>query len=437
VWALLLLAVLVLVSVLAAPSGVPVRDEPDFLVLAERLLAGWYADASPDADPRLFLWHGPGLPALLAPLVAAGVPLELLRLTGALLIWAALLLFYRLARRDVAERAALLWTGALALYLPFYAVLRQLQKEPLAMFLLCLAAFTLTRGLRAGRAADLVGAGACLAALAMVRLEYGWVIIGVLVLALGWWAVGRAKAQARRLAAAAAVALALCAPWLGYTATLMDEPLAWSSSSGLSLYWMSPTGNGETGGWHSPASVATDAYLSPYRPFFARVQRLPPAEQDRVLREAAVRNIRAEPLLYARNVAANASRMVTGVPSSAGWTPAVTFGLIAVNGLLLAALASGFVRLRRRAGSTPPEVVAVGLLVACSIGVHLAASASPRMLTPVVPLLAWLALQGRLAAVTSARSGVPSPRARRRGGSRPAARPRTIRTAGRSPTGRP
>jgi hypothetical protein len=71
VWALLLLAVLVLVSVLAAPSGVPVRDEPDFLVLAERLLAGWYADASPDADPRLFLWHGPGLPALLAPLVAA------------------------------------------------------------------------------------------------------------------------------------------------------------------------------------------------------------------------------------------------------------------------------------------------------------------------------------------------------------------------------
>jgi len=437
VWALLLLAVLVLVAVLSAPPGTAVRDEPDFLVLAERLLEGRYADAAPDADPRLFLWHGPGLPALLAPLVAAGLPLELLRLTGPLLVWAALVAFYRLVRRDLPARAALVWTGVLALYVPFYAVLRQLQKEPLAMLLLVLAALALTRGLRSGRARDLLVAGASLAALAMVRLEYGWVIIALLALALGWWALGRAKVQARRLAAVAATALVLCVPWLGYTSTLTGEPLSWSTSSGLSLFWMSPTGHGETGAWHSPAKVATDAYLRPYRPFFARLARLSPLEQERVLRRAAIRNIRAEPLLYARNIAANVSRLVTGVPSSAGSTPVVVAALVVVNGALLAALAGAVVQLRRRRGSTPPEVVAVALLAACSIGVHLVASASPRMLTPVVPLLVWLVLQGRLAGVTSARSGAPSRRARPPGGSPPAGSRRTTRTAARSPTGRP
>jgi 4-amino-4-deoxy-L-arabinose transferase-like glycosyltransferase len=395
--AVLLLAVLVLAGVVGQPSAAPVRDEPDLLAAAQRLLAGGYADTAPGADARAFLWHGPGLPALLAPLVAADVPLWGMRLTGPLLLWAALLAVYRLLRRQVAERRALLWTGALALYLPFYAVLRQLQKEPLTTLLLVLAVLALTRGVASGRRRDLAGAGAALAAVSMVRLEYGWVVLALLALALGWWAVGRAKAHARRLAAASAVALALCVPWLAYTQALTGQPLYWSSASGLSLYWMSPTGPGETGEWHSPEKVAVQPQLRPYRPFFADLERLAPLEQDRVLREVAQRNVRAHPLLSARNLAANVARLLTNAPTSAGIAPGVVAALIVVNGILLAALITGAVRLRRRPGPVPPEVVAVALLAGCSIAVHLVGSASPRMLTPVVPLLVWLALQGRLA----------------------------------------
>jgi 4-amino-4-deoxy-L-arabinose transferase-like glycosyltransferase len=388
-----LLVLLLGFGLLGQSPPVPVRDEPSFLAGAHRLLAGEYADTSATADPRDFLWHGLGLPAVLAPLVEAGLPLPLMRLlAGPLLLWAALLAFHRLLRRDLGERAAVAWTWALGLYAPFYAFLRQLQKEPLAILLVALALLALTRAVTDGRRRDVVAAGAALAALAMVRLEYGWVLVGLLVLGLRWGAVARARASALRLAAVAATGLALCLPWLGYTHAHTGQVGYWSSSGGLSLYWMSPTGPGQTGEWHSPRKVRSDAYLARYRPFFARVERLSPLEQDAMLRRAALDNIRADPARYVAHLAANTGRLVFHAPTTAPPKPGAAAGLIAFNVLLLAAVGWAAVRLRRR-GPAPPAVVAVALLAACSVGVHLVASASPRMLMPVVPMLVWLVVQ--------------------------------------------
>ena len=393
----ILLLLLVLYGLLGQAPPVAIRDEVSFLSGSQRLLDGFYADQAANANPRNYLWHGPGLPVLLAPLVAADLPLSLMRVViGPLLLWVALVAFYRLLRRDLPQRAAVIWTCALAAYVPFYPFLRQLQKEPLAILLVTLAMLAFTRGMATGRVREIAGAGAALAALVMVRLEYGWVLIAMLALALGWWVVGRHKPQARRLAAATAIGLALCTPWLAYTHALTGRALYWNSSSGLSLYWMSPTGPGQTGEWHSPRTVRDDAAYERYKPFFARVARLQPLEQDDVLRTEAVRNIRSAPTKYARNVAANTGRLFFSVPDTTARRPAVIAGLIVFNTLLLGAVVLAAVRLRRHRGSIPPAVVAVALLATCSIGVHLFASASPRMLMPVIPMLMWLVVQSRL-----------------------------------------
>ena len=383
-----LLVLYVVAGIVAQPGPQAVRDEPALLAAAERLLDGQLAGTGTDPDQRAYLWHGPGLVALLAPLVAAGAPLDVMRLLGPLLLGAAVLVFHRLLREHLAPRPALLWTYALGLYAPFLIVVGTIQKEPLAVLLVVCGMLALSRGLRTGRPLPLAAAGLALAALVMVRLEYGWVAVALLATAVATLALRR-DAVARRLVAAAVVAVLGCVPWLAYTHRETGEPLYWGSSSGLSLFWMSPTLPGETGQWHSPVRVFRDPALASYRPLFRRLDEVHPLESDRVLRRLATENIRADPLAYARNLAANAGRLLFWAPMRS----ARPWGLVALcvvfNGLLLVAVGRAARRLWRRRADRPPETVAFALFAAVAVAVHLPPSASPRMLLPVVPVLVW------------------------------------------------
>ena len=87
-----------------------------------------------DADPASpDLWFGPGLPALLAPLVAVGAPVSVLRLTSVFVLFAAVLLMYVLARERWGPRVGLLAAYAFGLYLPFFNLLSNLHSEVLAV----------------------------------------------------------------------------------------------------------------------------------------------------------------------------------------------------------------------------------------------------------------------------------------------------------------
>src|SRR5579871_2246859 len=238
-----------LVSVLQPhPAG---TDEPTYIGYAKNLTHGRYAQPH-TLNGSAFLWHGPGLPAFLAPLVALHAPLWLMRvLAGPVLMFAALCVFHALARLYVSERTALLSTYGLALYLPFFTVIGDIYVEPLATLCLTLAVFFLVRG---GRL-DHCWAGVALAALALGRVEYGYVLAAALLLSGAWLVVLRRSPAARRATIAAAVALLLCTPWLGYTYSLTHKPFYWGNSGGDSLYWMSAPGN--LGDWHSGTEVFT------------------------------------------------------------------------------------------------------------------------------------------------------------------------------------
>jgi len=394
VTALRLLPLLLLylaVCAIGQPGPEPVRDEAFLLsYVRDYVLTGAYIDPGAVADRRMFLWHGHGLPLVLAAPVALGLPLGALRFTGPLLLWGALLAFHALVDPRLGPRRALAATYALGLYAPFATVLMAVHKEPLAILAVVLALLGLARGLgEQGRWWHLAGAGGALGALTMVRLEYGWVLMALLGAALAWWALRRPAPVARRLAAVCALALVLCVPWLAHTHAITGRVAYWGTSAGLSLYWMSPTTPGATGTWHRPEAVAGETALRAHRPLFASLP-ADPVARDLALRRVAVANVRAHPLAYARNLGANASRLFFLWPMEPPRRAPVVASAVVFNGALALGVMWAGRRLWRRRRTLPPETLAFVLFAALGIGVHVPPSAQPRMLLPLVPVLAWL-----------------------------------------------
>ncbi len=95
-----------------------------------------------------WLWHGPGVPLVLAPLLALGLPIEAIRiLLGPLVLFATVVVVYRVLLCHTPPRVALLGALALGLYAPAMQPLRTVHKEPLAMALVALALLLASRAL--------------------------------------------------------------------------------------------------------------------------------------------------------------------------------------------------------------------------------------------------------------------------------------------------
>lgn len=393
----LALLVPLLALYLAAWAFFPDRpdDEASYVALAERLTEGTYVtgddDALLDAAPESpDLWFGPGLPALLAPLAAVDAPLWAMRLTGPLLLFGAVLLFFVLARDTWGPGVGVVAAYAFGLYLPFLGLLSNLHSEVLAVFFVCAGMLCLARYVRSGRSAWLVPAGGAFAGLALTRVAYGWVLTVALAILGVAWLVRRAP-QAGRAAAVLALALALCVPWLAYTYAKTDRLFVWGNSGSLSLYWMASPYERDVGDWHQAHLVFSDPALEPHRAFFESLRGLTLAEQNAEIEREALRNIADHPAKYAENVLANAARMLFNTPySRTAWQANDLFYAVP-NVLLVAAAVLAVAFLVPRRGSLPSESLPFAVLAVAAFGLHLLVASYPRMLAPIVPLVVWFA----------------------------------------------
>ncbi len=413
VWLLPLLGVFIAASIAFDPGRAPTGDEGPLLAAAHRLLHGTYAAAG-TTNPVQFLWHGPGLPAFLAPLLALGLPLSELRLTSPLLMFIAVMLFYRLLRLRLSRRSALIGAYALGLYAPGYYVLGTVAKEPLALVLSVGALYGTARYVNGGRRRHAGLGGLSLAALVMTRVEYGWVIAIILVAGVLWWlytasrhspASERARI-ARRWVTVYALAMLACVPWLAYTYALTGHMFYWGNSGGLSLYWMSSPSPSQLGQWHSPATVFVDPALAAYRPLFWHLTTLSPLRSDLALQHLAIVHALAHPAKYALNVLANVGRTFLGFPFSFTLPAAVIAALVLINGALLVAVVISAAAVLRRRTPLPPESTPFLLFGLVGLAVHLLPTSEPRMVIPLMPVPIWLigqALSSRVAALGTAK----------------------------------
>jgi len=383
---------------LAAWAFFPARpdDEAAYVTLAHRLNDGFYVTGDQgallDADPTSpDLWFGPGLPALLAPLVALDLPVSVLRLTGPLLLFGAVLVFFLLARERWGPRVGLVGAYALGLYLPFLGLLSNLHSEVLAVFFVAIGMLSVSRLLERGGTTWLLLGGAAFAGLALTRVAYGWVLT-VSALVLVAHALLRRSRPSARGAAVLGLAVVLCVPWLAYTHEKTHRFFVWGNSGSLSLYWMTSPYEGDRGDWHQANLVFTDPDLQPHRAFFESLRGLTLAEQNAEIEREALRNIADHPARYAANVLANLSRMLVNAPySRTAWEPNDLFYALP-NLLLVAAVVASLVLLVPRRRACPPETGIFATFGSVAFTLHALVAAYPRMLAPIVPVVVWLAV---------------------------------------------
>lgn len=371
------------------------NDEPAYLAYAHNLPHMLESQMYHRFD---FLWHGPAFPGLLAPFVALHVPIALTRfIFGPVLLFATLCIFHGLARDTLpGRRTALIATYALAAYLPFFTTVGHLHVEVLAALCVMVATAFMVRAFRGGRR-DHVWAAIALAVLALSRVEFGYVLMAGLVLSLLWLVRHRDSVLARRSAAAAAIALVLCIPWLLYTHEVAGRTLYWGDAGGLQLYWMTAPDN--VGDWHTNHEAFTYPQLAAEARVLAPLQALTPAKRDARLEHIALSNIKAHPKHYLTNVVANVGRLLFNAPysyantSATGTSPtwgmmiyaipnAILIGLLALAGVV------GVAARRRVARYLVPFIVFAGL----AFVIHIPVAAYGRLLIPLVPLVVWVAL---------------------------------------------
>jgi 4-amino-4-deoxy-L-arabinose transferase-like glycosyltransferase len=369
-------------------------DEASYITLAERLTSGTYVagddDALLDADPSSpDLWFGPGFPVVLVPFVALDAPICVLRLTGPLLLFGAVLLFYLLGRDRWGARIALISAYGLGLYLPFWALLSNLHSEVLAILFVAGGMLAISRYLDCGGARYFAAGAGSLAGLALTRVAYGWVLTAVLVVLVLSWLFARSRVAAR-VAPMLAVALVLCVPWLVYTYSKTGRPFVWGNSGSLSLYWMASPYEGDLGDWRQADDVFTDSQLAAHREFFEGLRGLTLAEQNAEIEREALRNIFDHPLEYGKNIVANISRMLFNTPYSRTQQATNDVFYALPNALVVGAVALCLAVLLPRRRSLPPETGAFAVLAIAAFTLHALVATYPRMLMPVVPIVAWL-----------------------------------------------
>jgi hypothetical protein len=404
---LLLLPLFVAAKQLAASLSPASGDEPLYLFYAHRLLHGVFA--ARDGNDTHFLWHGPGLPALVAPLLEVHTPIWAIRLVGPAALFAACLGMYRLLCLYLAERPALIGTFAFALYWPFYPLLSSLWSEPVCVALITWFLTALVHALRRHGTRWSILAGVLFGALALTRVEFGWVIVLLLVASAGLAALARSP-ETGQLLTVTATAFVVCMPWLVYTHARSGQWLYWGNSGGLSLYWAAAPYAGDLGDWHSESDVRVMPDLAPHRRFFASLP-LDPVARDRKLQHQAITWIVHDPKQYVKNVVANVGRMTMNTPYS--FTPQKVTSLVysVPDSFLIAALLIlGVLALRVQPAEISFEDGVIAALAIAIFVEHALVSTYVRMFTLVVPFVYLFLVRAtvRVWAATGAAATLPA-----------------------------
>ena len=380
------------IPVVLGPGGGQLGDEPVYLYYARALVHGHYAEA----PSWSWISHGPGLPAVLTPLVAAHAPILAARIfVGPVVLFCAVVVFFRVADMLLDRMRALVCAYLFAAYWPFLPLLRSIHNEPLTVLLVVALAHRIAVWSRSRRRRDVVITGVILASLALVRVEFGYLLVLWIVIVAASLALRRRADVARYALASSVLALILCIPYLAYTQSVTHRFFYWSGSGGAQLYWMDTGRSQDEGDWHGRQEVFTNPNLAAHRALFREIEARPPEDWDTELQSAAFRNIRQHPLLYVRNLVLNDSRLVLNVPYSykpIKWPSILFYGV--ANLTLIVAAALSLLAIRRRRQPMPPMPLLLAWFSVTTFAIHTVVAALTQHLVPIVPALAALALYG-------------------------------------------
>jgi 4-amino-4-deoxy-L-arabinose transferase-like glycosyltransferase len=385
----LMLAVFLVYGVLGVlrHSEELIWDEARYLEYAMNFNQGFYVT---DKEPNFV--NGPGYPVLLMPFTGSAQAALGARLLNAVFMAGATGFIWLTVRRYAGAG----WAFSGAVLMAFHPTLVwmgfALMSEPLSVFLVTGFMWSFTHALRDRGWRWTVGAALFLGWLVLTRVFFGHVLMATAMLCLSLMLVRPWRQKLARALVILGGAFLLCTPYLAYTQAKTGQFLCWSTNSGELLYWMSSHHEGENGHWFGKRDVHSLPEVAPlHSEFYKEVHSRPILERERMFKEAAVRNFKANPARVAYNWACNLTRLAFGFPRSHQVEELRTITLILFNGpVIFMAAVAGLLGLWFWR-TVPVEVWLLMGFAAFYLGGSTLAPCLPRYFVLMVPVL-WLGI---------------------------------------------
>lgn len=302
-------------------------DEPQYRLLAQNLLHGFYALHVPD----FIIPVGPGYSIFLMPFIAMHLPLICIALMNSIFYYLSIVLLFKALRQILSFPITLIFSLYWALYFNSYRDMKIMLPEIFTSFLISLLIYCLIRAYNYkdsyySQKKYVFISGIVLGYLVLTKIVFGYVLI-VMIIGMGLlWIVRSKNTNYRRALGVLLIAFGIQSPYLIYTYHLTGNLLYWGTTGGDNLYWMSNPNEGEFGDWNplnpnrNPLIIKNQVY---YDSLKANHQKYIEESnkyiyysvaQDRVSKEIAVNNIKSLPVKFVQNCFSNIGRMLFDYP---------------------------------------------------------------------------------------------------------------------------
>ncbi len=333
------LALYILLVFLIEPHRTILRgDESRYLDNAVSLLNGYYSPPFPNIN----LWSGPGYSIVLMPLMYLKLSIFYIKVLHALLQYFSLVFTYQSIRYYSSNQIATIFCLLLGFYYPSLEMIFSVYTETLAWFLISLLCLLTIKTIKIkGKGwGSMVLTAFVIAYLAMTKIIFGYVIVGMLLITLIFTCFQSYRTKAFKFSLIFFFALLFCIPWLSYTYHLTHKTFYWGNSGNMSLYTMSSPYANELGDWKTMNTLRENPN---HHKFIDSLVKLYPIQQDEAFKQQAILNIKHHPAKYVQNWIANIGRLLFSYPNTGKSQSISTFYTLLPNMFVLVFILIAFV----------------------------------------------------------------------------------------------
>jgi hypothetical protein len=302
-------------------------------------------------------------------------------------------LYFSLNALKISRILSAMTTIGFALYFPLYQTLPQIMSEAITAFSFSGITYFAIRIIQHKNTWNIVLLGFFFALLMTVRALAPYAIISTLVLLLVF------KIERKNLISISKsmlFAFLLCTPYLIYTYTKTSNFFYWTSQGGSAMYFMASPHKGDldfvevnpSKQYNIDAENRRLHKIQNHLATIKRVEKLNVFEEDKILKELALNNLKKHPTKYIQNWINNINRMMFGTPFSYSQQHPLAALRILPNAiiyvLLLLALIS-FVVLRIRKNSQIFTILTS--LALAYLGLSSLVTSMPRYAYTLTPIL--------------------------------------------------
>lgn len=384
------------IAIALASSDSLVGDEVRYYTNAKSFAEGNYKIAhQPNYD------SGPAYSFFMQPFVEAGAPLWMPRMFNAFFLAGALWFFFQTARWVVPSRWAFGATLVMGLNPVALSILPQATPEILTMMLSCAFVWSLAHVFQHTRLhwRWILLTAVLLFALTMFRVVFGYVATAGVFAVVAFCVIRNRRDRMWHALAPLGTALVLCAPYLSYTHYFSGQFPKWSMNNGEMFYWMTSPNEGEWGNRILPLELAKHPELvEAHSEILSTISTLPEDAHAGARKAHALKNLKAHPEGYVRNLTANVSRALFGFPHSYENEKLSTVFYVIPGMALVIFGALALYPTRKVWYQIPTFIKVYGVVAIGCVGFSLLLPVEPRHMLPAVPAaVLWLAfIYGRI-----------------------------------------